>query len=140
MNDSEHTKTSLYLTDVAVLRNEGDTLNLCGRNITMTSRGFEARISTELVQSLSSLHWIENSKTTASLGRRFTVIGARVNNTSCNVGNVPGVMLLDKSLKQTAISLSSCEAEFCAASSGAGELFGLAELCQGTSPHSFSSC
>ena len=74
MNDSEHTKTYLYLTDVAVLRNEGDTINLCGLNITMTSRGFEARNSTERVQSLSSLHWMENSKTTASPGRRFSVM------------------------------------------------------------------
>ena len=32
------------------------------------------------------------------------------------------------SLKQTAISLSSCEAESCAASARAGELLGLAEL------------
>ena len=34
----------------------------------------------------------------------------------------------NRSLKQTAISLSSCEAELCAAGAYAGELLGLAEL------------
>ena len=34
----------------------------------------------------------------------------------------------NQSLKQTAVSLSSCEAEFYAASSSAGALLGLAEL------------
>ena len=37
--------------------------------------------------------------------------------------NVQGVMLSNRSLKQTAISLSSCEAEFYVASACAGELF-----------------
>ena len=37
-------------------------------------------------------------------------------------------MLSNRSLKQTPISLSSCEAEFYAASACAGELLGLAEL------------
>ena len=36
--------------------------------------------------------------------------------------------MYNRSLKQTAISLSSCEAEFYAASACAGELLGLAEL------------
>ena len=36
--------------------------------------------------------------------------------------------MCNRSLKQTAISLSSCEAEFHAASACAGELLGLAEL------------
>ena len=36
--------------------------------------------------------------------------------------------MCNQSLKQTAISLSLCEAEFCAASACAGELLGLAEL------------
>ena len=36
--------------------------------------------------------------------------------------------MCNRSLKQTAISLSSCEAEFYAASAFAGELLGLAEL------------
>ena len=43
----------------------------------------------------------------------------------CNVQNV---VMCNRSLKQTAISLSSCEAEFYAASVCAGELLGLAEL------------
>ena len=38
------------------------------------------------------------------------------------------VTMCNRSLKQTAISLSSCEAEFYAASACAGELLGLAEL------------
>ena len=43
----------------------------------------------------------------------------------CDVQNVT---LCNRSLKQTAISLSSCEAEFYAASACAAELLGLAEL------------
>ena len=43
----------------------------------------------------------------------------------CDVQNV---MTCNRSLKQTAISLSSCEAEFYADSACAGELLGLAEL------------
>ena len=43
----------------------------------------------------------------------------------CDVQNVT---MCNRSLKQTAISLSSCEAEFYAASACAGELLGLAEL------------
>ena len=43
----------------------------------------------------------------------------------CDVLNVT---MCNRSLKQTAISLSSCEAEFYAASACAGELLGLAEL------------
>ena len=43
-------------------------------------------------------------------------------------GNVQGVMLCNRSLKQTAISLSSCEAEFYLASACAGEIQHLAEL------------
>ena len=42
----------------------------------------------------------------------------------CNVQNVT---MCNRSLKQTAISLSSCEAEFYAASACAGELLGLTE-------------
>ena len=43
----------------------------------------------------------------------------------CNVKNVT---MCNRSLEQTAISLSSCEAELYAASACAGELLGLAEL------------
>ena len=42
--------------------------------------------------------------------------------------NVQEVRMCNRSLKQTAVSLSSCEAEFHAASACAGELLGLAEL------------
>ena len=47
--------------------------------------------------------------------------------TGCHC-DVQNVMMCNRSLKQTAISLSSCEAEFYAASACAGELLGLAEL------------
>ena len=53
--DFEHMKTSLYLTDVVVLSNEGDTVNFCGLEITKTTRGFEVRNRTELVESLLKL-------------------------------------------------------------------------------------
>ena len=42
--------------------------------------------------------------------------------------NVQGVTTCNRSLKQTAISLGSCEAEFYEASASAGELLGLAEI------------
>ena len=42
--------------------------------------------------------------------------------------NVQGVTMCNRSLKQTAISLSACEAEVHAARACAGELLGLAEL------------
>ena len=43
MSDFEHMRTSLYLTDVAVLRNAGETVNFVGLEITMTSRSFEVK-------------------------------------------------------------------------------------------------
>ena len=52
VSDFEHMKTSLYLTDVVVLRHEGDTVNFCGLEITKTSKGFEVKNSTDLVESL----------------------------------------------------------------------------------------
>ena len=48
----------------------------------------------------------------------------------CNVQNVT---MCNRSLKQTAISLSSCEAEFYAASASAGELLDSQNSLQGTS-------
>ena len=51
MSDFEHVKTKLYLTDVVMLRNEGDTVNFGGLEVTKTSKGFEVRNSTELVES-----------------------------------------------------------------------------------------
>ena len=44
------------------------------------------------------------------------------------IAMLQNVTLCNRSLKQTAISLSLCEAEFFAASVCAGELLGLAEL------------
>ena len=74
MSDFEQRKTSLYLADVVVLRHEGDTVNFLGLEITKTSKGFEVKNSTDLVESLSSLYALENSKTTANPGRRSTII------------------------------------------------------------------
>ena len=55
MSGFEHMKTSLYLTDVVVLRNERDRVNFVGLAITKTSRGFEVRNRTEPVESRLSL-------------------------------------------------------------------------------------
>ena len=62
------------LTDVVVLRNEGDTFNCWALEIAMTSWDFEVINSTELAESLLSLDGWENSKPTANPGRRCTVI------------------------------------------------------------------
>ena len=45
-----------------------------GLEITKTSKGFEAKNSTDLVESLLSLYGLENSKLTANPGRRSTVM------------------------------------------------------------------
>ena len=74
MSGFEHMKTSLYLTDVVVLRNERDRVNFLGLEITKTSRGFEVRNRTEPVESLVSLYGLENSKPTVNPGRRSTVV------------------------------------------------------------------
>ena len=66
MSDFEHMKTSLYLTDVLVLRHEGDTVNILGLEITQTSKGFEVKNSTDLVESLLNLYGLKNSKPTAN--------------------------------------------------------------------------
>ena len=62
-------KTSLYLTDVVVLRHEGDTVNFLGLEITKTSKDFE-----DLVESFLNLYGLENLKPTANPGRRSTVM------------------------------------------------------------------
>ena len=67
-------KTSLYLTDVVVLRHEGDTVNFLGLEITKTSKGFEVKNSTDFVESLLNLSGLENSKPTANPGRRSTLM------------------------------------------------------------------
>ena len=74
MSDFEHMKTSLYLTDVVVLRHEGDTVNFLGLEITKTRKGFEVKNSTDLVQSLLNLYGLQNSKPTVNPGRRSTVM------------------------------------------------------------------
>ena len=43
MCDCEHMKTSLYLTDVVVLRHEGDTVNFLDLEITKRRKGLEVR-------------------------------------------------------------------------------------------------
>ena len=43
MSDFEHMKTTLHLTDVVVLRREGDTVNFLGLEITKNSKGFEVK-------------------------------------------------------------------------------------------------
>ena len=72
-SDFDYMKTSLYFTDV-VLRHEGDPVNFLGLEITKTSKGFEVKNSTDLVESLLNLHGLENSKLTANPGRRSTVM------------------------------------------------------------------
>ena len=62
MSDFEHMKSSLYLTDVVVLRHEGDPVNFWGLEITKTRKGFEVKNSTDLVESLLNLYELENSK------------------------------------------------------------------------------
>ena len=74
LSDFERMKTSVYLTDVVVLRHEGDTVNFSGLEITKTSRCFEVKNSTELVESLLNLTGLENSKPTANPDRRSTVM------------------------------------------------------------------
>ena len=74
MSDFEHTETSLYLTDVVALRHEGDTVNFLGLEITKTSKCFEVKNSTDLVESLLNLYGLENSKPTVNSGRRSTVM------------------------------------------------------------------
>ena len=74
MSDSEHMKTSLYLTDVVVLRHEGDTVNFLGLEITKTRKGFEVKNSTDLVESSLKLYGLQNSKPTVNPGRRSTVM------------------------------------------------------------------
>ena len=73
MSDFEHKKASLYLTDVVVLRREGDTVNFLGLEITKTRKGFEVKNSTDLVESLLNLYGFAK-KPTANPGRRSAVM------------------------------------------------------------------
>ena len=72
MSDFEH--TSLYLTDVVVLRHEGDTVKIFGLEITKTRKGFEVKNSTDLVELLLNLYGLENAKPTANPGGRSAVM------------------------------------------------------------------
>ena len=74
MSDFEHMKTSLYLTDVVVLRHEGDTVNFSGLAITLPRKGFEVKNSTDFVESLLNLYGLQNSKPTVNPGRRSEVM------------------------------------------------------------------
>ena len=65
-------KTSLYLTDVVVLRRDGDTVIFLGLVFTKTSRSFEVKKSTDFVETLWNLYGLENAKPTANPGRRST--------------------------------------------------------------------
>ena len=62
-------KANLYLTDVVVLRTKGDAINFSGLEIS-----FEAKNSTELVESILNLYGFENSTPTANPGRHSTVM------------------------------------------------------------------
>ena len=70
MSVFEHMKTSLYLTDVVVLRHKATQSTFLGLETTKTSKGFEVKNSTDFVESLLNLYGLENSKPTANLGRR----------------------------------------------------------------------
>ena len=74
MSDFEHMKTSLYWTDVVVVRHEGDTVNFLGLEITKTRKGFEVKNSTDLAESLLNLYGLQNSKPLVNPGRRSTVM------------------------------------------------------------------
>ena len=82
MSDFEHMKTSPHLTDVVVLRHEGDTANFSGLEITKTRKGFEVKNSTDFVKSFLNLYGLQNSKPTVNLGRRSTVMHWMVTITS----------------------------------------------------------
>ena len=69
MRDFERMKTILLLTDVVVLRNTGDTVNLLGLEIIKTTRGLEVKNSHELEDFLLSVY----AKPAATRGRRVTV-------------------------------------------------------------------
>ena len=74
VSDFESVKTSLYLTDVERLRKEDDTVNFLSLEITKTSRDFEKKNSTDLVESLLNLYGLEISKSTVNPERRSTVM------------------------------------------------------------------
>ena len=82
MSDCAHMKTSLYLTDVVVLRHEGDTVNFLGLEITKTSKGFEVKNSTDLVESPFESLRVGKLETDSHTWQTFDNGGARVSNSS----------------------------------------------------------
>ena len=48
---------------MVVLRHEGDTVNFLGLGVTKTSKGFEVKNSTDLVESLLNLYGLEKLET-----------------------------------------------------------------------------
>ena len=82
MSDFEHMKTSLYLTDVVVLRHEGDTVNFLGVEITKTSKGLEVKNSTDLVELLFESLRVGQLETDNQSWQTFDSDGARVSNSS----------------------------------------------------------
>ena len=74
MRDFQHMKTSLYLTDVVVLRHGGDTVNFLGLEITKTKQGFRGEKQNRPREIFVESSRVENSKPTANPGRRSTVM------------------------------------------------------------------
>ena len=71
MSVFEHMKTS----DVVVLRHEGNTVNFLGLEITpRQAKASRRKTVQDLVKSLLNLYGLENSKPTANLGKRSTVM------------------------------------------------------------------
>ena len=82
MSDFEHMKTSTCVTDVVVLRHEGDTVNFLGHEITKTSRGFELKtVQTSERTPLESVR-LEKLETDSQCKWTLDSDGARDNN-SC---------------------------------------------------------
>ena len=72
INDFEHMKTSLYLTDVVVLRREGDTVNFLGLENTKTRKGFKVKNSTDLVEFFLNVYGLQTGRTLDSDGARVS--------------------------------------------------------------------
>ena len=70
------------MTDVVVLHHEVDTVNFSGLEITKTSRGFEAKNSTDLVEPLLNLYVLEKLETDSQSWQTLDSDGALVSN-SC---------------------------------------------------------
>ena len=74
MSALEHMKTSLYLTDVVVLRHEGDTVNFVGLEITKTRKSLEVKNRTDLVEIPFETLRFAKLETTVNPGRCSTVM------------------------------------------------------------------